>query len=139
VRANLETFERLVAHAARGPACWAELVGLGARLAVRASELSGGERRLLELARALVGRPRVLVCDEPFAGIDPLASSRVAALLRAEAERGLAVLLSDHHAALALRLCDRAQLLLGGEMHVEQVPERFARDPLVREHYLGPG
>src|SRR5690348_2409638 len=72
VEQNLETFERLARVTPRiGAREWAGRVELGERLGVRAGELSGGERRRLELARALLGQPKVLVCDEPFAGIDP--------------------------------------------------------------------
>ncbi len=137
VRGNLETYVRLAGRGGPGVGHWAELVELTHRLKVRAGELSGGERRLLELGRALVARPSVLICDEPFAGIDPVGAWRVAQILRAEARSGLAVVLSDHHASIALRMCTRALLLLDGEVKVDDEPLRFRRHELVCERYLG--
>lgn len=137
VRSNLRSFEKLVGGPRRGVAHWAALVGLDHRLTVKAGALSGGERRLLEVARSLVARPRVLVCDEPFAGIDPLGATRVAETLRQQARGGVGVVLSDHHAAIALRICDRAGLLLDGRIAVWGEPDVLASDPLVRERYLG--
>ena len=101
-----------------------------------ALSLSGGERRRLELARALVAGPRVLLCDEPFAAIDPLGAGRVGARIRALAEAGSAVIIADHHVPEALRLCDRAALLLGGEIAVVAPPAGFREHPLVRKHYV---
>ncbi|MCA9585357.1 MAG: ATP-binding cassette domain-containing protein [Myxococcales bacterium] len=110
---------------------------LTSRLDVRAGELSGGERRRLELARALTLRPRILICDEPFAGVDPKNAEQLGDLLRAEAERGVAVLLADHHVAEALRVCTRALLLLDGEVAVDADPDAFREHPLVLGRYLG--
>jgi lipopolysaccharide export system ATP-binding protein len=137
VRGNLVSFERLVGGEGKGAAYWADLVGLGHRMSVRAGSLSGGERRLLEVARSLVARPRVLICDEPFSGIDPVGAMRVAETLRSRAGEGLAVLLSDHHASIALRVCDEAGLLLDGRMEVWGTPDELTSDGLVRERYLG--
>lgn len=110
-------------------------LGLAGRLEVLASQLSGGERRRLELARALVAAPRVLLCDEPFAAIDPRGTEAVGRALRACADAGSAVLLSDHHVAAALPLCDRAALLLEGELAVAATPDAFASSEEVRRHY----
>src|SRR5579883_3447308 len=76
VRDNLQTFQRVAGGAGMDVRAAAARVGLEERMAVRAGELSGGERRRLELARALVRAPRVLICDEPFAGVDPAAAER---------------------------------------------------------------
>src|SRR6185295_8159713 len=111
-------------------------LGLGERRAVKALALSGGERRRLELARALCVGPRVLLCDEPFAAIDPMGAGKVGRLLRAHADAGAAVVIADHHVAEALGLCDRAALLLAGEVAVTAAPAEFCRDPLVRKHYV---
>jgi lipopolysaccharide export system ATP-binding protein len=137
VRGNLESFERFVGGERKGAVYWADLVGLGPRMKVRAGSLSGGERRLLEVARSLVARPRVLICDEPFSGIDPVGAMRVAETLRSRAGEGLAVLLSDHHASIALRVCDEAGLLLDGRLEVWGTPDELMSDGLVRERYLG--
>jgi len=138
VEDNLATFEALCRPLeSLGPAVWARQVELGERLRVRAGELSGGERRRLELARALVARPKVLVCDEPFAGIDPAGAERLGRLLRARAEAGTAVVLADHHVAEALLVCDRAMLLLDGKIEASGPPEEFREHPLVVGRYLG--
>ncbi|MFT3775767.1 MAG: ATP-binding cassette domain-containing protein [Minicystis sp.] len=136
VAENLAAFRRL-APGAGGPDVTALLadLGLAERLSVRASSLSGGERRRLELARALSAAPRVLLCDEPFAAIDPLGAERAGALLRRAAAAGAAVVLADHHVEAALGLCDRAALLLGGEVAVIAAPADFLGLPLVRKHY----
>ncbi len=136
VRENLVTFHQ-VAHGTDGDAeARAKDVGLEARLEVRAGELSAGERRRLEFARAITREPRVLVCDEPFSGIDPLGAARLAGLLRDLAARGTAVLLADHHVEEALAVCSRAILLLDGAVAVQAVPGEFATHPLVQGRYL---
>lgn len=112
-------------------------LGLDGRDGVRAGALSGGERRRLELARAMLAGPRVLLCDEPFAAIDPLGTARVAARLRSLAEGGAAVIVADHHVAEALDLCDRAVLLLHGEIVASVPAAEFRRHPLVQKHYVG--
>ncbi len=137
VRANLATFHRIVHGDDGDPSATAARFGLTARLDVAAGELSAGERRRLELARALVRPPRVLICDEPFAGVDPAGSARIAGLLRDLAVGGVAVVLSDHHVAEALALATRAVLLLDGEVATESDPASFRVHPLVRDRYLG--
>jgi len=143
VAENLAVFQQLAPrHAerprrddARAAARLLDELGLTGRAQVRAGALSGGERRRLELARALSAAPRVLLCDEPFAAIDPHGAERAGARLRALADAGAAVLLADHHVAEALRLCDRAALLLDGEVALVAEPADFCRDPLVQQHY----
>jgi lipopolysaccharide export system ATP-binding protein len=138
VEQNLATFERLARVTPRiGAREWAGRVELGERLGVRAGELSGGERRRLELARALLGQPKVLVCDEPVAGIDPAGAERMGDLLRNLAREGTSVVLADHHVAEALRVCDRAVLLVDGRIEASGAPEAFQEHPLVRRRYLG--
>jgi lipopolysaccharide export system ATP-binding protein len=138
VAQNLEAY-RVVAGIAPGDArVVATEVGLEDRLHVRAAHLSAGERRRLEVARALTRAPRVIVCDEPFAGVDPAGASRLGDLLRSVAERGAAVLLADHHVAEALRVCSRAILLLEGSVAGAALASDFADLPLVRTRYLHP-
>lgn len=115
----------------------ARRVGLDDRMDVRAGDLSGGERRRLELARALTREPRVLVCDEPFAGVDPQHASRLGDLLKELSLAGVAVLFADHHVEEALRVCTRAILLLDGQVALDASPEAFREDPLVQGRYLG--
>lgn len=137
VRGNLEAYRRIAGVAAQDPALAAARVGLEQRLDVCAGELSAGERRRLELARAVTRSPRVLVCDEPFAGVDPEGAARLGRMLRGLADAGATVLLADHHVAEALRVCTRALLLLDGAVALECSAEDFASHPLVRGRYLG--
>jgi lipopolysaccharide export system ATP-binding protein len=138
VEQNLATFEHLARVTEQvGAREWARRVELADHLAVPAGELSGGERRRLELARALLGKPRVLVCDEPFAGIDPAGAERMGDLLRQAAATGTAVVLADHHVAEALRVCDRAVLLVDGKIEAAGAPQAFREHPLVQRRYLG--
>jgi lipopolysaccharide export system ATP-binding protein len=137
VAANLHAFRRIVGLAPEAPEVAAGRVGLEGRLGVRAGDLSGGERRRLELARALTRAPRVLVCDEPFAGVDPAGAERLGVLLRDLAVNGATVLLADHHVAEALRVCTRAVLLLDGVIAASAPASEFSDHPLVRGRYLG--
>ena len=137
VEQNLRVFRRIV-HGDENVGALAERVALEDRLSVRAGSLSGGERRRLELARALTRTPKVLVCDEPFAGVDPAQASRLGDLLRTLAdEEQVAVLLADHHVSEALRVCTRALLLLDGTIAIDKPPGEFEQDELVRGRYLG--
>jgi len=111
--------------------------GLGAHAATRGDRLSGGERRKLEIARLWAISPKVLLLDEPFTGLDPLAAASLRGLLEKLAHRGLGILLTDHHVAQALPACDRALLLLEGRIVVEGTADEVARDRRAREAYLG--
>jgi lipopolysaccharide export system ATP-binding protein len=134
---NLQTFGRIARQPTHDARAAAEHVGLEQRLDVRAGELSAGERRRLELARALTRPLRLLVCDEPFAGVDPAGAQRLGDLLRHLASRGSAVVLADHHVVEALRVCSRAVLLLDGVVAAAAPAGQFADHPLVRGRYLG--
>jgi len=140
VRENLATYARIALGESRDAdvGVAAARVDLSARLDVRAGDLSAGERRRLELARAITRMPKALVCDEPFAGVDPAGAGRLGALLRSLAkEHGVAVVLADHHVAEALRVCDVASLLLDGAVALTAAPGAFEADELVRGRYLG--
>jgi lipopolysaccharide export system ATP-binding protein len=137
VRGNLLAFRRIARMDPTDPAGAAERVGLGHRMDVPAAELSAGERRRLEVARALTRSPKVLVCDEPFAGVDPVGAERVANLLRDLAEGGATVLVADHHVAEALRICSRAVLLLDGQVAAAAAAADFLALPDVQRSYLG--
>lgn len=134
---NIRTFERVARVARRPPEERAAELGLETRLDVVASELSGGERRRLELLRAFVAEPTVLVLDEPLTGIDPPAAARVGRALRARAAAGASVLLADHRIREALAMCDRALLLADGAVELDAAAGRFADDPAVQRRYLG--
>jgi lipopolysaccharide export system ATP-binding protein len=139
VRENLAVFEALTRRVrpsvARDGLEVARDVGLSDLLGATAKRLSGGERRRLELARALIASPSVLICDEPFAAVDPRGASHVGSLLRALADAGAAVLVADHHLETALGICDRAVLLLEGEVALSASPEVFRTHPLVCSRY----
>jgi lipopolysaccharide export system ATP-binding protein len=141
VRENLDAFRAIARRPREDARAAASRVGLEERLEVRAGELSGGERRRLELARAVTcpagSTPRVLVCDEPFAGVDPAGAAKLGDLLRDLAEQGAAVLLADHHVTEALRVCTRAVLLLDGAIAVSAAAAEFPDHPLVKGRYLG--
>ncbi len=104
----------------------------------RAGTLSGGERRRLEIARSLAARPRVLLLDEPFAGVDPVAVAVLQRHIRGLAAAGIGVLLTDHAVHEALHICDAAILLDAGQAMVRGSPEAVAADPFARARYLGP-
>jgi lipopolysaccharide export system ATP-binding protein len=138
VAENLAVFYSLAPTAARTGLAQAEMageLGLSELLDVPAGSLSGGERRRLELARALCVRPRVLLCDEPFAAIDPIGARRVSDRLRRIAGEGSSVIVADHHVSEALRLCDRAALLVEGEVALVTSSSEFPGHELVRRHY----
>lgn len=140
VRDNIGTFLRVARGGRPGDGELreaAERVGLQGRLDVRAGALSGGERRRLEVARALTTSPHALICDEPFAGVDPIGAAHLGDLLRELARSGIGVLLADHHVEEALRVCTRALLLLDGAVATIAAPSSFRDDPLVRGRYLG--
>jgi lipopolysaccharide export system ATP-binding protein len=110
-----------------------------ARLAKsKAYTLSGGEKRRLEITRALVTSPKLLLLDEPFSGIDPIAVYEVQKIVRRLKERGLGILITDHNVRETLKLVDRAYLIHKGEVVYEGVAEQLVTDPKAREIYLGP-
>jgi lipopolysaccharide export system ATP-binding protein len=110
-----------------------------ARLAKsKAYTLSGGEKRRLEITRALVTSPKLLLLDEPFSGIDPIAVYEVQKIVRRLKERGLGILITDHNVRETLKLVDRAYLIHKGEVVYEGVGEEMVNDPKAREIYLGP-
>ena len=100
--------------------------------------LSGGEKRRLEITRALVTSPKLLLLDEPFSGIDPIAVYEVQKIIRRLKERGLGILITDHNVRETLKLVDRAYLIHKGEVVYEGAAEKLVEDPKAREIYLGP-
>ncbi|MBN8989206.1 MAG: LPS export ABC transporter ATP-binding protein [Rhizobiales bacterium] len=99
--------------------------------------LSGGERRRVEIARALATRPNYMLLDEPFAGIDPIAVGDIQDLVRHLTNRGIGVLITDHNVRETLGLTDRAYIVYAGEILTEGSPEEIVSDPDVRRLYLG--
>ena len=104
----------------------------------KAYTLSGGEKRRLEITRALVTSPKLLLLDEPFSGIDPLAVYEVQKIVRRLKERGLGILITDHNVRETLKLVDRAYLIHRGEVVYEGAADQLVNDPKAREIYLGP-
>lgn len=106
----------------------------------RAEVLSGGERRRLEIARALVHEPRLLLLDEPFAGVDPITVQEIQGILkRLREEKRLAILLTDHNVRETLAITDRSYIIAEGRILRQGTPAYVVADPVVRRTYLGEG
>ena len=99
--------------------------------------LSGGERRRVEIARALAARPRYMLLDEPFAGVDPISVGEIQRIVRHLKERGIGVLITDHNVRETLGICDRAYILNEGAVLSRGTPAHILADEKVREVYLG--
>jgi lipopolysaccharide export system ATP-binding protein len=99
--------------------------------------LSGGERRRLEIARALVTRPQYLLMDEPFAGVDPISVAEVQKIILSLKQRGIGVLITDHNVRETLRIVDRAYIIHRGKVMTEGTGTFLINDPKARELYLG--
>jgi len=111
-----------------------ELAPLRAR---RAETLSGGERRRLEIARALLTEPKILLLDEPFAGVDPIAVADIQEIVRQLRQRGISVLLTDHNVRETLAITDRSYIIFEGRILRHGRSEDLVNDPVVRQVYLG--
>jgi len=113
-----------------------DLVGLTDLAQRRAQHLSGGEARRLEIAKALVGSPRILLLDEPFAALDPLIISHLAALIRSIAGGGVAVLVTDHNITAILACADAIGILAHGRIALSGPPAQILADASAQEMYL---
>lgn len=102
-----------------------------------ATALSGGERRRVEIARALAGKPSFMLLDEPFAGIDPLAIADIREVITYLKARGIGILITDHNVRETLDIIDRASIIHSGEVLFEGSPEEIRNDPEVKRVYLG--
>ena len=102
-----------------------------------AASLSGGERRRVEIARALSTNPRFILLDEPFAGVDPIAVIDIQKIIRYLRDSGIGVLITDHNVRETLGICDRGYILNEGRVIAEGVPQLLLDDPTVRQVYLG--
>ncbi len=112
-------------------------LGIGHLAKQKALSLSGGERRRLEISRALVTDPRFMLLDEPFAGIDPLAINDIQQIIRQLKNRGLGVIISDHNVRETLNVCDRAYIINQGKIIEQGVPNDIVKSELARSVYLG--
>ncbi|QOW20243.1 LPS export ABC transporter ATP-binding protein [Lysobacter ciconiae] len=101
------------------------------------ASLSGGERRRVEIARALAGNPRLMLLDEPFAGVDPISVADIQRIVRHLKNRGIGVLITDHNVRETLGICDRAYILNAGSVLAQGAPDTLLADPDVRRVYLG--
>ena len=113
-----------------------EQFGLKVKAREEARTCSGGERRRLEIARALITNPKLMLLDEPFAAVDPHTVEELQAEVRKLAARGIAVLVTDHNVQQTLRICDRAYIIHQGRNLREGDPKSIINDPMVREAYL---
>ena len=100
-------------------------------------QLSGGERRRVEIARALVAEPKFLLLDEPFAGVDPIAVEDIQGIIRELIKLNMGVLITDHNVRETLGICDRAYVMKSGEMLASGTSEEIKKDPNVIKYYLG--
>jgi lipopolysaccharide export system ATP-binding protein len=112
-------------------------LGLAEKANRRGDALSGGERRRVEITRALVLDPKFMLLDEPFAGIDPIAVHDIQNMIEQLKKKGIGVIITDHNVRETLSICDRAYILKGGTIIKHGTPEEIAADPQVREIYLG--
>ena len=99
--------------------------------------LSGGERRRLEIARALIMDPQFILLDEPFAGIDPIAVIDIQEIISVLKSMGIGILISDHNVRETLNICDRAYLVYEGTIILEGTPEQIVQSSRARQIYLG--
>ena len=114
-----------------------EELGLSALRRQKAYSLSGGERRRVEITRALVLSPSFILLDEPFAGIDPIAVSDIQTIVRQLKSKGIGIIITDHNVRETLGVCDRAYIINEGRILEEGSPENIARSQKARKIYLG--
>jgi len=138
--AILETLPISRAERRRRAEALLEDLDLGRVRRSRAEVLSGGERRRLEIARALTHEPHLLLLDEPFAGVDPITVQEIQGILRRlREEKGIAILLTDHNVREALSMTDRSYIIASGKILAQGTPAALVHDELVRRAYLGEG
>lgn len=137
VNAILETLEPSPQRRRARTAELLDELGIAGRARQRAELLSGGERRRVEIARALALNPAFLLLDEPFTGIDPLAVRDIQKLMEQLRARGIGIVITEHKVQETLSVCDRAYILRHGRMIRHGTPEEIAADPRIREVYLG--
>jgi lipopolysaccharide export system ATP-binding protein len=105
----------------------------------QAHKLSGGERRRVEITRALARQPSFMLLDEPFVGIDPIAVEEIQEIIQRLRDRGLGVLITDHNVRVTLNTTDRSYIMFDGRIQLAGSPQELADNPLARQYYLGEG
>ncbi len=123
----------------RGPraARMLEEYGLSRLADQKAYTLSGGETRRLEICRAMIANPSIILLDEPFSGVDPIAVSEIQKFIHQLRQQGIGILLTDHNVPETFRICDRSYIIDEGRVLKDGPPAEIVADPLVREKYLG--
>lgn len=116
-----------------------QMLGISHLARHKAYTLSGGERRRVEIARALVLAPYFILLDEPFTGVDPIAVAEIQNIIRKLTTSGIGILITDHNVRETLGICDRAYILNAGLVLEEGTPQRIASSPKARKVYLGEG
>ncbi|MBL4591146.1 MAG: LPS export ABC transporter ATP-binding protein, partial [Phycisphaerales bacterium] len=135
--AILETMSLTRAERKRRAAELLDQFALSHKAKDQARTCSGGERRKLEIARALVTNPKLILLDEPFSGVDPIAVEDLQSEIRRLTERGISILITDHNVQQTLQVCDRAYIMASGRVLAEGTPRELIKSDLVRKAYLG--
>lgn len=137
IKAILETLKLTPEESKRRLEQLLDELGLKHLRKAKAYTLSGGERRRVEIARALSITPKFMLLDEPFAGIDPIAVAELQNLIKELKKRNIGVLITDHNVHETLKICDRGYILNEGVIIVSGTPAQITSHPLARKHYLG--
>ena len=114
-----------------------EEFGLSDITQLKGRQLSGGQRRKVEIARTLAAKPKIILLDEPFAGIDPIAIEDIKKVLKKLSDKGIGILITDHNVRETLEICNGAAIISNGEIISEGSKEELINDKLVKEVYLG--
>jgi lipopolysaccharide export system ATP-binding protein len=114
-----------------------EEFGLSDITQLKGRQLSGGQRRKVEIARTLAAKPKIILLDEPFAGIDPIAIEDIKKVLKKLSGKGIGILITDHNVRETLEICDQAAIINNGEIISKGTKEKLISDKLVKEVYLG--
>jgi lipopolysaccharide export system ATP-binding protein len=114
-----------------------EEFNLSGLLKLKGRQLSGGQRRKVEIARTLASEPKIILLDEPFAGIDPIAIDEIKEVLMSLKEKNISILITDHNVREALEICDKAIVINNGEVIADGPKEKLINDEIVKKVYLG--
>ncbi|MGE5219896.1 MAG: LPS export ABC transporter ATP-binding protein [Chloroflexota bacterium] len=139
LRAVLQTLDLSAAEQQERADALMKMLGVAHLATHKAITLSGGERRRVEIARALVLSPYFLLLDEPFTGIDPIAVAEIQKIVRRLINSGIGILITDHNVRETLGICDRAYIVNEGSVLEEGTPEKIAASAKARKFYLGEG